>query len=338
MVDPSRPPVEFAGRVFRGGGPVIGCRFVSDHLAECCVVGVCRSGFYAWYIRRSSRWFLVDQEILVEIREFHRESRRAYGSSRVHEQLRDRGRRVGRNRVGCLIRANYLVEACPHHRRRDDRGVETVPADDLLDRDFTAKAPDCKWVVDVSGFGCADTGVHLVGILDLCDRTLVGWFIDEHQTTELVVGALAMAIGRRHVRAGLADQYVGGVHRPFRPRRHRRVLGQRRRLLRQRDHGISLGHSEKRTPPHTQPLGTPRPQITTNRPIRLHRGVIQPPTPLQLTQPPHPRPGLHRPPSRIATTIQQNNLPTKPKKLQGTSRPVSTLHTSCGATPTIQPA
>ncbi len=205
------------GRVFREGDePVIGYRFVHDHRAEyrvtdlCRVAGVCRSGFYAWVKRRPSRRSLADQELLVEIREIHQESRRTYGSPRIHEQLRHRGHRVGRNRVARLMRANRLVGACSP-RRRHDPGTKTVPAGDLLDRDFTAEVPDRKWVADIGSFGCADTRVHLAGILDLCDRTLVGWSIAEHQTTELVVDALAMAIARRRPGAGLVHHSDHGT-------------------------------------------------------------------------------------------------------------------------------
>ncbi len=187
---------------------MIGYRFVHDHRAEyrvtdlCRVAGVCRSGFYAWAKRRPSRRETSDAELLVEIREIHQTSRRTYGSPRIHEQLRRRGHRVGRNRVARLMRANRLVGACSHRRRRDP-GAKTVPAGDLLDRDFTAEAPDRKWVADITSFGCADTKVHLAGILDLCDRTLVGWSISEHQTTDLVVDALTMAIARRRPEPGL---------------------------------------------------------------------------------------------------------------------------------------
>jgi len=72
-----------------------------------------------------------------------------------------------------------------------------VPAPDLLQRDFTAERSDLRWVADISEFGCCDGKLFLAGIRDLHDHTLVGWSMGERQTTDLVVAALVMALGRR---------------------------------------------------------------------------------------------------------------------------------------------
>jgi putative transposase len=72
-----------------------------------------------------------------------------------------------------------------------------VPAPDMLQRDFTAAEPDRRWVADISEFACWDGKLYLAGIRDLYDRTLVGWSMGERQTTDLVIAALVMALGRR---------------------------------------------------------------------------------------------------------------------------------------------
>jgi transposase InsO family protein len=73
-----------------------------------------------------------------------------------------------------------------------------VPAPDLLQRDFTAERSDLRWVADISEFACCDGKLFLAGIRDLHDHTLVGWSMGERQTTDLVVAALVMALGRRN--------------------------------------------------------------------------------------------------------------------------------------------
>ena len=72
------------------------------------------------------------------------------------------------------------------------------PAADLLQRDFTAERSDLRWVADISEFACCDGKLFLAGIRDLHDHTLVGWSMGERQTTNLVVAALVMALGRRN--------------------------------------------------------------------------------------------------------------------------------------------
>ena len=84
-----------------------------------------------------------------------------------------------------------------HIRRKWRRGANTAPAGDLLERDFSAEASDLRWVADITEFGCVDGKLFLAGIIDLHDRSMCGWPMGEHQTTDLVVNALVMALGRR---------------------------------------------------------------------------------------------------------------------------------------------
>jgi transposase InsO family protein len=142
---------------------------------------------------------LDDAVLANEIVEIHRASQGTYGSPRVHGQLRHRGRRVSRKRVARIMADCGLVGV--HGRRRWRRGkamVGTAPAPDLLGRDFTAQASDHKWVADITEFACWDGKLFLAGIKDLHDQSIVGWSMGTRQTTDLVVNALVMALGRRH--------------------------------------------------------------------------------------------------------------------------------------------
>ena len=95
------------------------------------------------------------------------------------------------------MRAEGLVGAHARRRWRKGRHPAMVPAPDLLERDFTAEAPDRRWVADITEFACLDGKLYLAGIRELHDRSLVGWSMGERQTTDLVVAALVMALGRR---------------------------------------------------------------------------------------------------------------------------------------------
>ena len=156
-----------------------------------------RSGFYAWKSRRPSQRAEANAELLEQIRGIHTASRGTYGAPRVCGQLRRAGTRVSRHRVARLMAANGLVGV--HGRRKWRRGThpEMVTSEDLLQRDFTAPAPDLRWVADISEFRCDDGKLFLAGILDLHDRSLVGWSMGERQSTDLVVAALVMGLGRR---------------------------------------------------------------------------------------------------------------------------------------------
>jgi len=183
---------------------VTGFCFVDDHQAEyrivdlCRVAGVSRSSYYAWRNREPSARQRADAELLVEVRQVHQASRCTYGSPRVWGQLRRAGHRVGRKRVARLMAADGLVGAHSRRKWRRGRDPKMVPAPDLLQRDFTAERSDLRWVADITEFACIDGKLFLAGIRDLHDRGLAGWSMGERQTTDLVVAALVMALGRRN--------------------------------------------------------------------------------------------------------------------------------------------
>lgn len=181
-------------------------RFVEEHQAGypvkrlCELVEVSRSGFYAWRNRPPSTHAVSDAELLDVVRAIHERSRGTYGAPRIEGQLRRAGRCHGRKRVARLMRTHGLVGA--HARRRWRRGrPDTAPAPDLLERDFTAAAPDRRWVGDITEFATGDGKLYLAAIVDLHDRSVVGWSMRERATTDLVIDALVMAIGRRRPEA-----------------------------------------------------------------------------------------------------------------------------------------
>jgi transposase InsO family protein len=74
----------------------------------CRLYGVTRAGFYAWRSRERSERERQNETLAGEIRAVHAESRGTYGSPRVHQVLRRRGRRVGKHRVARLMRAHGI--------------------------------------------------------------------------------------------------------------------------------------------------------------------------------------------------------------------------------------
>ncbi len=177
------------------------CRFVHDHRAGhpvtvlCELVELSRATYYRWAGGLSDR-DLADAYLANEIIDVHRGSRCTYGSPRVWGQLRRTGTRVGKKRVARIMAELGLVGA--HSRKKWRRGAGTAPAGDLLERDFTAEASDVRWVADITEFACVDGKLFLAGIMDLHDRSIAGWSMGERQTTDLVINALVMALGRRN--------------------------------------------------------------------------------------------------------------------------------------------
>lgn len=168
---------------------------------------VATSTFYGWLAqdRDPSTRRRGDIELLAEIREVHDRSGQTYGAPRVHATLRRRGHHVSRKRVERLMRAADLQGAYLRRRwrtastRQDPRAS---PAPDLVERDFTAPAPDRLWVADATRIPCAEGVFWLAAVRDVFSNRIVGWKTSDRCDTELVLGALEYAVWSRDVRDG----------------------------------------------------------------------------------------------------------------------------------------
>ena len=163
------------------------------------VLGVSKAGFYAWRERAPSARQVADGALLARVQDVHVASRDTYGAPRVHAALQARGERHGRKRIARLMREAGLVGAChrkggPTTTRRDQ---EARPAPDLVDRNFKAQAPDQLWVADITYVPTMNGFLYLAVVLDVFSRRIVGWSMQNHLRTELIVNALDMAVEQR---------------------------------------------------------------------------------------------------------------------------------------------
>jgi transposase InsO family protein len=168
----------------------------------CRVLGVSRSGYYGWSTRPPSKREVDDRSLSVRIREIHRDTRQAYGAPRITAELRAEGISISRKRVARLMRLQRLQG----RHLRQFKGPHTftyVSIPDLLDRRFDPKAPDRVWASDITYVPTAQGWAFLAVVIDLHSRRVVGWATAAHMRTELAVGALEMAIGRRRPAPGL---------------------------------------------------------------------------------------------------------------------------------------
>ena len=178
----------------------------------CRILGVSRSGYYAWRNRPPSKKSCQDTALTAEIREIHRRSRETYGSPRVHAELRALGTRCGRKRVERLMREAGL-QGCMRGGRRGTtrRSKKAAPAEDLVKRNFAATEVDRVWVADITYVATREGFLYVAFILDVHSRKIVGWAMESHLRTELVVDALRMAVWRRKPAPGLVHHSDQGV-------------------------------------------------------------------------------------------------------------------------------
>jgi putative transposase len=164
----------------------------------CRVLEVSTAGYYAWLARPPSARAREDDVLTARIRDVHGRSRGTYGVPRVHAELASSGIRVGRKRVARLMREDGLEGVS---RRRDRkttiRGRDRHGIPDLVERNFEATGPDELWVADITYIPTWSGFLFLAVVLDAFSRKVVGWAMESHLATSLVLQALDMATGQR---------------------------------------------------------------------------------------------------------------------------------------------
>jgi hypothetical protein len=169
----------------------------------CRVIGASRSGYYRWKIQPQSERQKENGKILMKIKESHKNSRRAYGSPRIVEDLQAKGMKCGKNRVARLMKINGIVGKAKKKFKATTNSKHNLPvAENLLKQNFGAEKPNTVWTSDITYVWTSEGWLYLAVILDLFSRQVVGWAMSDRLTSDFVVKALYQAIGRRHPASG----------------------------------------------------------------------------------------------------------------------------------------
>jgi putative transposase len=185
--------------------------FIASQAGEFPVSRLCHAleisvrGYYAWRGRIPSPHEQADQALGVQIGHAFALGRGVYGSPRIQAFLRMQGIRCGRKRVVRRMRAQGLC--AQRVRRRKPRTTDSQHsypvAPNLLGRDFTASAPNRKWVADITAIATQRGWLYFAGIVDIYSRRAIGYAMDTRRDEALVESALEMALFSRRPRAGL---------------------------------------------------------------------------------------------------------------------------------------
>jgi putative transposase len=177
------------------------------HVVSCRALVVSRSWFSKWRDRPATRRQQRRAELDAAVARVFAQHRGRYGSPRVHAELVDEGWRVSVNTVAASM-ARQGLQARPKRGRRGltraDKRARKFP--DLLGRDFTAAAPNCKWTSDLTEIPTDEGKLYLASIEDLFSRRVLSAATSAHHDAEVAVAALRMAAavrGGRRVIAGV---------------------------------------------------------------------------------------------------------------------------------------
>jgi putative transposase len=170
----------------------------------CDVLEVSSSGYYAWLHRKPAVGKNRTQQMLQAVTVSYLQSNRIYGYRKVYKDLHEL------SIAGCsetvrrvMKRLGYSAQIKPKYVVTTDSDHSFAVADNLLDRDFVATAPNQKWVADITYIPTQEGWLFLAAVLDLFGRRIVGWAMSQWINEALVSSALQMAIQHRRPQPGL---------------------------------------------------------------------------------------------------------------------------------------
>jgi putative transposase len=186
----------------------------------CRLLGVSKSGYYAYVGRERSERAHTDLRVTTKIRAIHARTRGVYGSRRMVHELDEP---VGRKRVARLMREHGLLAHSPRRFRVTTDSQHALPvARNLLQQNFQVDEPNQAWVSDITYVWTAQGWCYLAVVLDLFSRRVVGWAFADHMRVDLPIKALERALKTRRLSAGLVHHSDRGSQ--YASRQYRRLL------------------------------------------------------------------------------------------------------------------
>jgi putative transposase len=168
------------------------------HAVSCRALGVSQSWFYKWKSEAPGPRAVRRDRLKAEVARLFAEHKGKYGSPRITADLRDAGWQVSPNTVAALMREQHLAARRNKKRRSTTRpGKGRWRAPDLVKRDFPARQLNRKWFGDGTQIATGEGRLHLVSVLDVASRRVLGFTLGERHDAALAYGALAMAIAVR---------------------------------------------------------------------------------------------------------------------------------------------
>jgi transposase InsO family protein len=168
------------------------------YAVSCRALGLSRSWFYKWKAGRLSARAARRAQLTAEVARLFAAHRGTYGSPRITADLREAGWRVSENTVAALMREQHLAARRNKRRRSTTRpGTGRWRAPDLVKRDFPARQINRKWFGDGTEIATGEGRLHLVSVLDVASRRVLGFALGERHDAQLAYGALAMAVAVR---------------------------------------------------------------------------------------------------------------------------------------------
>jgi len=176
----------------------------------CRVLTVSSAGYYKWVQRSKNGGDGLDPKNFLIRTEFANHNRK-YGSPRISKKLSGKGHSISQSNVARRMKKmNLRAKKKKKYRKTTDSNHRYAVAENLLDQNFTAHAPNAVWVSDITYILTEMGWAYLVVILDLFSRKVVGWQTSMSLEHSFVISALNLAVMRRSPSEGLRGSLAAG--------------------------------------------------------------------------------------------------------------------------------
>jgi len=182
----------------------------------CRALHVSSSGYYRWRKSGDSKRDIENRKLLWQIRLIHKKHKQRYGSPRITDELQDNGYNLSENRIARLMSKNGIAAKTKRKFKVTTNSKHNLPiADNIVNGNFSASALNCLWTSDITYIWTSEGWLYLCAVLDVFNRQIVGWSMDNRMTQDLVINALQQAVWRRKPGSGCifhsdrGSQYAG---------------------------------------------------------------------------------------------------------------------------------
>ena len=183
--------------------------FIREHRGRWSIESLCRvlrvstRGYRAWVSRPVCQRQRTDLKVLAHIREQYALSNQTYGRPRMTAELKEAGLDVGERRVGRLMKINGIRPVrTRRHKVTTDSQHALGFADNVINANFLANAPNRKWAGDISYIWTSEGWLYLAVVIDLFSRRVIGWAVSDRMKKDLAIRALEMAVRLREPAPG----------------------------------------------------------------------------------------------------------------------------------------
>jgi len=185
-------------------------RFITEDLKEypkgiCCrVLGVSRAGYYHWQRRGLSQRKLSETKLLLKLKKHHQLSHGRYGLLRLTKAIRKDGMIVNKKRVYRLMKKyGIFSKTKKKFKVTTKQNHKASFSANLLHGSFEAARINQIWTSDITYIWTNEGWLYLAVVLDVYNREIIGWSLNQRCSADLVLNALTMAINNRKPSPGI---------------------------------------------------------------------------------------------------------------------------------------